>query len=108
VANRFGRPAVSAASGSGNRDDMWGSWSFASFVGLALGVALLIALSFLASPLLALLIFVVIGVPAVAVLAMRERSEGGSAREGGAPTTPEGRAQTPTGPASGAPASGEG
>jgi hypothetical protein len=89
---------------------MWGSWSFASFVGLALGVALLIALSFLASPLIAIVLALVIGVPAVLLLVIRGRAEspGSQARSGSRPVTPEGRTQTPTGRASGEPASGEG
>jgi fatty acid desaturase len=87
---------------------VWGSWSIASFVGLALGVALLIALSFLASPLIAFVLFVVIGIPALLLLVMRGRADTPDAERRRPATTTEGRPQTPTGSSSGAPASGEG
>jgi membrane protein implicated in regulation of membrane protease activity len=91
---------------------MWGSFSLGSFVGVALLVALFVALLFFASPLLAILIAVVVLVAAIPVMsAMRRRSR--AAEDEHLRTrdadTPEGKPTSPTGAEStGAPVSGEG
>lgn len=83
-----------------------------SFVGVALLVALFVALLFFASPLLAVLILIVVLVGAIPVMSrMRARSR--AAEDEHLRTrdaqTPEGKPTSPTGAEStGAPASGEG
>ena len=83
-----------------------------SFVGVALLAALVVALLFFASPLIAVLIVVIALVAAIPVMsAMRRRSraaEDQHLRERDA-DTPEGKPTSPTGAEStGAPVSGEG
>lgn len=88
---------------------MYGSFSFTTFLGIVIVVALVVALSFFASPLIAVLLFIPAAVIGLAVMsAQRRRSERQDA-ESTPPLTPEGRPTSPTGSRSrGAPASGEG
>jgi hypothetical protein len=86
---------------------MYGSFSFSTFLGIVFGVALIIALSFLASPLVALIIAIPIALVGLVIASgQRRRSDQG---EGKPAVTPEGKPTSPTGSRStGAPASGEG
>lgn len=89
---------------------MWGSFSLGSFVAVGAIVALVVALAFLASPLIAVGFALLAAAPMVGIaVGMREGSEGAVDRRRGRPTTPEGRPVGPTGSRSGGePASGEG
>lgn len=88
---------------------MYGSFSFTTFVWVVVAVALVVGLSFLASPLLAVVIFIPLAVVGLLMMAgQRRRSEQADA-DGTPPLTPEGKPTSPTGGrSSGAPASGEG
>lgn len=87
---------------------MYGRFSF-SFVGVALLVALVVALLFFASPLFAVVIAVLallVAVPFMSAMRARSRREDDQREP---PLTPEGKPTSPTGTSStGAPASGEG
>ncbi len=86
---------------------MYGSFSFTTFLGVVAVVALVVALSFLATPLIAVLIVIPLAIVGLVVMtSQRQRSD---AAEGGRPTTPAGSTTSPTGSRSGGkPASGEG
>jgi hypothetical protein len=86
---------------------VYGSFSFTTFVGIALAIAVVIALSFLASPLIAVVIAIPLAVVALVFMSGQRQS---SESEGTpAAVTPEGKPTSPTGSRSrGAPASGEG
>jgi hypothetical protein len=88
---------------------MWGQWGFSTFIGLALAIVAVISLSLMFSPLLAIVILFVVGIPLLFLAGARRRAEatgtGGSER----PVTPEGKPTSPTGSRSGGePASGGG
>ena len=86
---------------------MYGSFSFTTFVGVALAVAAVVALSFLASPLIAVIIVIPVALVALVFMAGQRRSAESDARLRA--QTPEGMPTSPTGSrSSGAPASGEG
>jgi hypothetical protein len=87
---------------------MWGSWGLTTFIGVGLLVMAVIALMVLASPLIAIVIALVIGLPLLFLAGARRRAEEtGAANE--RPVTPEGKPTSPTGSRSrGEPASGGG
>jgi hypothetical protein len=89
---------------------MYGTWSISSFGLVAAGVAILVALAFLASPLIAVIVaLVAIPVFAAAMVFLRRRQAEADPAAPEGPVTPEGKPTSPTGSRSrGAPASGEG
>lgn len=94
---------------------MYGTWSGLSFGIVIVGVLLVIALAFAASPLLAAIVVVLVAPVLFLVMSrMRRRSEAEDDAEGPrasdeAPVTTAGRTQSPTGSrSSGEPVSGEG
>jgi hypothetical protein len=89
---------------------MYGSWGLGSFIGLALVVLAVIALMVLASPLIAIVIALVIGIPMLFIAGARRRAgEPGRPGPRERPVKPEGRPTSPTGSRSrGEPASGGG
>lgn len=89
---------------------MWGSWGLTSFIGLGVMIAVVIVLSFLFSPLLAIVLALVIGLPLLLLAGARRSSqETGDAGPADRPVTPEGSPTSPTGSRSrGEPASGGG
>jgi hypothetical protein len=78
---------------------MWGIW-FIVLVGVTVGVAVLIGLAVGASPIFALLLFIVVGGALAAIAAFRRSAEYVEGREGGTSSPPVS--------GSGAPVSGEG
>ena len=55
---------------------MWGSWGITSFIGLGFAVVAVIALAVLASPLIAIVIAVIVGVPLLLIAGARRRGGG--------------------------------
>ncbi len=87
---------------------MYGQSSLSTYVGVALAALMVIALFFLASPLIAIVIAAIVGFFMLfGMSAMRRRSEAED-QDWEPPLTPEGKPTSPTGRSSGAPASGEG
>lgn len=87
---------------------MYGQSSLSTYVGIALAALLLIALFFLASPLLAVMIAAVIGVFMLGAMSVMRRRSEREDEHWEPPLTPEGKPTSPTGSSSGEPASGEG
>lgn len=87
---------------------MFGQESLSTYLGVALAALLVIALFFLASPLLAVLIAAIIGVFMLGAMSMMRRRSEQEDEQWEPPLTPEGKPTSPTGTSSGEPASGEG
>jgi hypothetical protein len=88
---------------------VYGRFSLTSFAGVALVVALLVALSFFASPLIAVIIAIPAALVGMVLMAGQRSASEREDRRRGPALTPEGRPTSPTGSRSrGAPASGEG
>ncbi len=87
---------------------MFGQESLSTYLGVALAALLVIALFFLASPLLAVMIAAIIGVFMLGAMSMMRRRSEQEDEHWEPPLTPEGKPTSPTGTSSGEPASGEG
>jgi hypothetical protein len=88
---------------------MYGESSVVTWLGVIVGVLLVLALGLFAAPLFAVVFVLLVGAAAVAVIALR-RARGVPAEPGtrrGPGLTEEGRRTPPTGKPSGAPVSGE-
>jgi hypothetical protein len=87
---------------------MSGSWGMGGVIAVVLLAALVVALAFAASPLIAVVLALVLGVPMLfGMVALRRRED--TAGDAERPVTPEGKPTSPTGSRSGGrPAAGGG